>query len=168
MIREISLDEPVKPSTQANPGVEVRGVLLPLQKTHLLLPNLTVVDVIGFREEDPVDNSPGWLRGSVNWNQRRIPVITCEYFVHEEVGEPGYRSRIALCHSLLDDQRMPFIGILCSSIPRLARINDSSMQEVRVQEIMPEMMLKHVKYNAEDAWIPDIEKLSQACLDLMT
>ncbi len=167
-MREIFLDEePVKPKQAANPGVELRGVLLPLQATHLLLPNVTVVEVIGFREEEPVKNAPGWLRGLVTWNQRRIPVVSFEYFVHQESAHAGYRARIALCHNLNGDARLPFIGILCKSIPRLARVNDQTVTEVQFQEIMPEMTLKHITYNGEDAWIPDLDKLADSCVKVL-
>jgi chemosensory pili system protein ChpC len=166
MIREISLDEPAV-STPKNPGVELRGVLLPLQATSLLLPNVTVVEVIGFREEDPVENAPGWLRGLVTWNQRRIPVISFEYFVYQEAANAGYRARIALCRNITGDPRLPFIGILCKSIPRLARVNDQTVAEVHFQEIAPQMTLKHITYNGEDAWIPDMDKLSDECAKIL-
>jgi len=166
MIREISLDEPAV-STPKNPGVELRGVLLPLESTSLLLPNVTVVEVIGFREEDPVKNAPGWLRGLVTWNQRRIPVISFEYFVHQEAAHAGYRARIALCHNISGDPRLPYIGILCKSIPRLARVNDQTVAEVQFHELAPQMTLKHITYNGEDAWIPDIEKLADECAKIL-
>jgi len=166
MIREISLDEPAV-TTPKNPGVELRGVLLPLQATSLLLPNVTVVEVIGYREEDPVENAPGWLRGLVTWNQRRIPVISFEYFVHQEAADVGYRARIALCHNIGGDPRLPFIGILCKSIPRLARVNDQTVAEVQFQELAPQMTLKHITYNGEDAWIPDMDKLAEECTKIL-
>ncbi len=167
MIREISLDEPAVNTPPKNPGVELRGVLLPLEATNLLLPNLTVIEVIGFREEDPVKNAPEWLRGLITWNQRRIPVISFEYFVHQEAANVGYRARIALCHNISGDPRLPFIGILCKSIPRLARVNDQTVSEVRLQEIAPDMTLKHITYNGEDAWIPDMDKLADACIKVL-
>jgi chemosensory pili system protein ChpC len=168
MMREISLDKTsANPKDSASPDVEIRGVLLPLQATYLLLPNVTVVEVIGFREEEQIENAPGWLRGLVTWSQRRIPVVSFEYFVHQEVADAGYRARIALCKNLNGDPRLPFIGILCRSIPRLARVNNQTVAEVQLQEMMPEMTLKHITYNGEDAWIPDLEKLANSCVKIL-
>ena len=156
-MREINLEESTPKPIE--PGEEVRAVLLPLQDTNLLLPNITVAEVIGYREEDPVVNAPEWLRGVVNWNRRKIPVVSFEYFIHSEAVEPGYRARIAVCHNLLHHNDMPFVGILCSSIPRLARANASSVTEPMMQEILPDMTYRHVSYNGEDAWLPNFEKL---------
>ena len=155
---ELNLDEtPAPVSTE-----DLRGVLLPLNGTQLLLPNVTVSEVIGYRDPSPVANAPGWMMGSLTWRQRKVPVITFEYFVLKEAAEPGYRSRIALCHNLAGNPEVPYIGILCNSIPKLARVNTDTIDESMLQEFLPEMTLKHLTDKGEDAWIPDIEALGKA------
>ena len=163
MINEIELDldfESSSPST--DPSDELRGVLLPLRETQLLLPNVTVSEVIGYRLPDPVNNAPGWLLGSVTWRQRKVPIVSFEYFVHKAASRPGYRSRIALCHNLHDNPQMPYVGILCNSIPRLARVNSGTVAEPYLNELLPEMAVRHITYSGQDAWIPDIEALGKA------
>lgn len=157
-------DQTTAPITnQATPqSNDLRGVLLPLHDTHLILPNVTVAEVIGYREPDPLVNAPEWLLGTVTWRQRRLPLVSFEVFVHREAIEPGYRARIALCHNLHDDPQLPFIGILCNSIPRLARVNNDTVTEPMINEMLPEMTLKHLSYSGQDAWIPDLDALGKA------
>lgn len=152
---------------QSSQPDDLRGVLLPLHDTHLLLPNVTVSEVIGYRDPEPIDAAPDWLLGTVTWRQRKVPLVSFEYFVLKEAAEPGYRSRIALCHNLLANPQMPFIGILCNSIPRLARVNTDTVSESMLQELLPEMTLKHLTYNTEDAWIPDLEALGKAAAEYL-
>ena len=161
MINEIELDLDFEP-TPSDTSDDVRGVLLPLRQTQLLLPNVTVSEVIGYRHPDPVENAPGWLLGSVTWRQRKVPIVSFEYFVHKAASRPGYRSRIALCHNLHDNPQMPFVGILCNSIPRLARVNTDTVAEPFLNELLPEMAIRHITYSGQDAWIPDIEALGKA------
>ena len=123
MIREIELDLGIEEAPAPISSDDLRGVVLPLHDTSLLLPNISVFEVIGYRDPDPVVNAPSWLMGSINWRERKLPIISFEYFVHKEAAESGYRSRIAVCHNLQSNPQVPYIGIMCSSIPRLARVN---------------------------------------------
>ena len=141
---------------------DVRGVLLPLQGSSLLLPYITVAEVIGNRETEQVANAPDWLMGSVTWRQRKVPVVSFEYFLSKHATDPGYRARIALCHNLSANPRVPFIGMLCTSIPKLARVNNETLRESdRVKEL-PQMTLKHAYYLDEEVWVPDLESLGEA------
>lgn len=163
MIREIELDLDIDETSKTSSADEIRGVMLPLHSTMLILPNVTVAEVIGYRDPDPIRNAPAWLMGSLNWRQHKMPLISYEFFVHKEAAEPGYRSRIAVCHNLSGNPQVPFIGIMCNSIPRLVRINnDTIVDPMMLNALMPEMTLKQITYQGEEAWIPDIEGLAKA------
>lgn len=143
-------------------AADLRGVLLPLQGSSLLLPNVTVAEVIGNRETEQVANAPDWLTGSLTWRQRKVPVVSFEYFLSKEIKDPGYRARIALCHNLSGNQRVPFIGMLCTSIPKLARVNNETLNEDESMNSLPQMTLKHAFYLEEEVWVPDLEALGEA------
>ena len=140
---------------------DLRGVLLPMQNTQLLLPNATVSEVISYRETEEIVNAPDWLVGSITWRQRKVPVVAFEYFLENKIGAPGYRARIALCHNISDKPKMPFVGIICNSIPKLARVNDETIDENYLNGVLPEMTLKHFSYNDEETWLPDVELLCE-------
>ena len=162
-MREIELNLDIDETPGSVSTDDIRGVMLPLHGTMLILPNVTVAEVIGYRNPDPVMNAPAWLMGSVNWRQHKMPVISFEFFVHKEAAAPGYRSRIALCHNLQGNADIPFIGIMCSSIPRLVRVNSETITEpMLLNSLMPEMTLKQITYKGDEAWIPDIEALGKA------
>jgi len=144
-------------------SADIRGVLLPIEQTHLLLPNVTVAEVIGFRDAEPLVDAPGWLTGTITWRQRKVPVVAFEFFLNNRVSPPGHRARIALCHNLRGNPGIAYIGIICQSIPRLARVNASTITEADPADaLLPEMTLRHLYYGNEDVWIPDIEALGEA------
>lgn len=162
MINEIDLTpQESSSSSSSGPAAELRGVLLPVKEAELLLPNVTVAEVIGYREPDPLENSPDWLLGSINWKQRRVPIVMFEYFLNAEHAVPGYRARIALCHNLAPTPQTPYIGILCQSIPRLTRVDSASAEDFDTWEMLPDMVKKHVRFSQGEAWIPDMEKLCE-------
>jgi chemosensory pili system protein ChpC len=147
---------------------EVRGVLLPIEQANLLLPNLSVTEVVGYREATGADNAPAWLQGFISWNQKKIPLISFEYFLGGQVTRPGYRARIVLCHNPVESAVFPLIGILCTGIPRLARINADTLKDDDDFRPLPEMTLRHVYYADEEAWIPDLEAIASASLAYLT
>ena len=57
---------------------DMRGVLVPVGKHHLLLPNAAVAEVLGFEEPAPENDAPDWLLGRIDWRGWRIPVISWE------------------------------------------------------------------------------------------
>ena len=141
---------------------ELRGVLLPLQNAVLLLPNLAMAEVVGYRDAESVTNAPEWLNGFIVWNQKKIPLIAFESLVGDQTAKPGHRARIALCYNPDEFSDIPLLGLLCKSIPHLARLDEQTLRDDKETTDLPDMVLRHVYYDGKDAWIPDLEKLAEA------
>ena len=59
-------------------AMEVRGVLLPLQSGQLLLPNISVSEVVGYGEPEEVPKgAPDWLHGVMSWRHYQVPLYVC-------------------------------------------------------------------------------------------
>ena len=141
-------------------AIELRGVLLPLKAHQLLLPNLSMLEVIGYRQAEAVNDSPDWLIGMINWNQRRIPLIGFDYFLTNALPEPGYRARIALCYNPEANSQIPLLAILCDAVPHLARLNNETLKDLDDNAIT-QMMLKKARYMDEIVWVPDLAGVAQ-------
>ena len=46
---------------------DIRGVLISVTGSRLLLPNASVAEVITYSEPEVLDNAPPWLLGRVRW-----------------------------------------------------------------------------------------------------
>ena len=155
------------------PG-ELYSLLIPLREERLLVPRMCVAEVIAFadteRREDP--DAPDWLLGSVEWNNRRVPVISLDGPAGEQTrsaGRRGSRSRIVIFHALGTALKPAFYGILTQGFPQLVRVNRDVL--TRDDETPPpegQPMLCRVRMIHEFPLIPDLEAIEQRLVDLAT
>ena len=141
---------------------EIRGVLIPLQGEQLLLPNAAVAEVIDYRDPSPQADAPGWLLGSTSWRQRNLPVIRLENLLGQEQGGTSARQRIVVCHTLSDEARRPFVGIVAAAIPRLVRVREEQLQAKPVPEGEGQGVVQaRLKLDDESAMVPDLSILER-------
>ena len=57
---------------------ELYSLLIPLQSERLLVPRMCVAEVIAFADTARTrdDAAPDWYLGAIEWNNRRLPVVT--------------------------------------------------------------------------------------------
>ena len=70
---------------------ELYSLLIPLRDARILVPRMCVAEVITFAETEKRDddNAPDWLLGSVDWDGRRVPVVTLD---DAKAEDPGHGS----------------------------------------------------------------------------
>lgn len=140
---------------------EIRGLLLPLNRHPLLLPNAAVTDIIDFHRLVPVQDSPEWVAGATDWRRRKLPVVRFERLLGEEVAA-SQRQRIVVCHTLNPEAKWPFIGIAASAIPRLTRVRE----EILAGETLPDQwkdlpLCAALRVDGQPALIPDLPALEE-------
>jgi chemosensory pili system protein ChpC len=141
---------------------EIRGVLIPLQGEQLLLPNAAVAEVIDYREPSPQAGAPDWLLGSTSWRQRNLPIIRLERLLGQEQAGTSARQRIVVCHTLSDEARRPFVGIVATAIPRLVRVREEQLQTRPVPAGEGQGVVQaRLALNDEAALVPDLAALER-------
>ncbi|GAB4174804.1 MAG: hypothetical protein Kow0020_10320 [Wenzhouxiangellaceae bacterium] len=110
--------------------VEIRSVLVPLHGVELLIPNAVIAEVIGYSDPDPIDDAPDWLLGGVLWRGWQVPVVAYAQLVGLSEREPTEGAKICVTKSLAGNQRMPYIGLLAQSYPRLVTVREDALTEV--------------------------------------
>ncbi|MCB1857750.1 MAG: chemotaxis protein CheW [Gammaproteobacteria bacterium] len=147
--------------------LEVRGVLLPLQSGQLLLPNISVSEVVGYGEPEEVPKgAPDWLLGVMSWRHYRVPLVAFESLLGMPEKEIGHRARIALCNTINQASTLPYTGFLLRTIPRLVRVTEGVIVPLDEQDASP-MVIRHVMVNDQEAWIPDLDALEQALVNIL-
>jgi len=145
---------------------EIRGVLIPLQNSQLLLPNAAVAEVVDYHQPDSLSEGPDWLLGTTSWRQRNLMLVRLESLFGETVKDTSARQRIIVCHALSVDAKRPFIGIVASSIPRLVRVREA-MLESQEMTLSPDMPIHaQVLIDGQPAIIPDISALEKMLADV--
>lgn len=130
-------------------------LLIPLHKRQLVLPNVSVAEIIPFIEPEIIDDCPSWFLGHIKWRDVSVPLISFELINGDPAGGNTKR-RIAVLNGLLDGQDMPFCGIVIDGVPRLMRIIPSEIAPDDVSTLGP-AELARVLVSGEKATIPDID-----------
>ena len=142
--------------------LEIRGVLIPLQDYHLLLPNAAIAEIIDFRQPEPEEGQPGWMAGSIQWRHRKLPVVQFEHFLGDTAPQAGPRRRIMACYSQQENPQRPFVGILSRAIPRLVRV---TREQLEAEPLAPGLadapIAAALRFDGQPALIPDLAKIEQ-------
>jgi chemosensory pili system protein ChpC len=146
---------------------ELYSLLIPLRQERILVPRMCVAEVIAFADTEKRDDAdaPEWLLGTVDWNGRRVPVVSLDDS-SEEAGVPsgrkGSRSRIVIFHAIGGQLRSGFYGVLTQGFPQLVRVNRDVLardSDSPLPEGQP--MLCRVRMIHEFPLVPDLEAIEQ-------
>ena len=151
---------------------ELYSLLIPLRSERILVPRMCVAEVIAFADtEKRADaNLPEWLLGTVDWNGRRVPVITLDDGAGQaesNSGRRGSRSRIVIFHAISGVLKLGYYGVLTQGFPQLVRVNRDVLT-VDDESPMPkgQPMLCRVRMVHEFPLIPDLEKIEARLAEL--
>src|SRR5690554_6577680 len=53
----------------------LNGLIIPLVEQPLLLPNVAVAELVGYRLSQAAAQGPQWFLGWAGWRDQRVPVI---------------------------------------------------------------------------------------------
>jgi len=151
---------------------ELYSLLIPLRHERMLVPRMCVAEVIAFADtERRADkDAPEWLLGHVDWNGRRVPVISLDGPGGADgppQGRRGSRSRIVIFHAIGDALKGGFYGVLTQGFPQLVRVNrDVLTQDHETPVPTGQPMLCRVRMVHEFPLVPDFEAIEQRLADL--
>ena len=144
---------------------ELYSLLIPLQGERLLVPRVCVAEVIAFVEPDPAGQGPeqeipDWYLGRVEWNGRRVPVVSFEGFSGQSTKTRAGRTRIVIFHALGDGNSVAYYGIITQGFPQLVRVSPEVLA-AEVERAWPEALpvLCRTRMINEYPLIPDMERL---------
>ncbi|TQV69639.1 chemotaxis protein CheW [Exilibacterium tricleocarpae] len=153
-----------RPALENQTVEEVASLLLPLEDRLLLLPTVTVAEMVPFRQPEPEADTPDWYLGAFSWREQPVPLLSFEVLNGEARPNPNSRSRVAVLNHTGVSEKLPFIAIPTLGIPRLARVNPDEISVVETADKKP-FELMHVSIAGETAVIPDVSAMEQAYMD---
>ena len=142
---------------------ELYSLLIPLRNERLLVPRMCVAEVIAFadaeRERDK--DAPGWFLGTIDWNGRRIPVVSFDGADGDDakIMKPA-RTRIVVFHAISDRLKAGYYGVLTQGFPQLVRVNPDVISLDETGEIPGDVpVLCRIRMIHEYPLVPDMERL---------
>lgn len=139
-------------------------VMIPMTGQQLLLPNVSIAEIIDYASVEPRRDAPPWLLGDIQWRGQNLPVLSFELANGGKAGVPaGSRGRVAVLNTIGEHHdALPFLAIVTQGIPSQARIASSQVQERDGETGPADLML--VEVDGESARIPNLEYLESLAL----
>ena len=148
---------------------ELYSLLIPLRNERLLVPRMCVAEVIAFadaaRSRD--DAAPEWFLGSIEWNNRRLPVVSFDGAAADDRRSKRNRTRVVVFHAVTQDLKGGYYGILTQGFPQLVRVNPDVLG-LETEQPLPEGVpaLCRARMIHEYPLIPDVERIERMIADL--
>jgi len=140
-------------------------LLIPVQGGRLILPNVTVAELITYQALSPCDNASDWLLGQLDWRGTMIPVVSYEEFSGQKTGVPGQDLRIAVVNAPNGDSgSLRFFGLLVQGIPSLIKLEEAAIKENLNTTLLTGQKLA-VTLETGHAIVPDLDKIEDAILN---
>lgn len=139
------------------------AMYLPLQMDGLLLPDVTVVEILKAAKITSHIKSPEWFVGSIQWRGAELPLIAFESLNGAATIAPENVSRVAIINGSVDHSHLPYYAIVISDTPSLYEIDEG---ELSICEARPRGRAEAVSVAINDrvAGVPNIEWVEQHLL----
>lgn len=143
---------------------EIPCLLLPLVNRTLLVPTVTVAEMVPMGPYEGEADSPDWFLGFFEWRAQKVPLVSFELLAGEAGATVAAKGRVAVLNNTGVSDELPFIAIPTQGIPRMARVSAEDIQEDANVEKKP-FELMRVKIGMEELAIPDVTALENVYLD---
>lgn len=142
---------------------ELYSLIIPLATERLIVPRSCVAEIVRYSLTEETEDATNWLRGTANWNNRLIPVVSFERMCGMEPPEPGGRTRIVVFHPLSMSEVSEPYGMLAEGFPQMVRVNKEVVEADSGYEPPPDSpIVCQVRLIQEHALIPDLEMIEQS------
>ncbi|MFK7731348.1 MAG: chemotaxis protein CheW [Pseudomonadales bacterium] len=145
---------------------ELVTFLMPVTKRYLLLPNVTVAEIIHHRAPKQPDDMPTWFLGHLEWRGQKVPMVSFEALNEEPFQADGRRQNIAVLNGITDPEKLPFLAVLTQGAPRLMRLTPDEITGDSSQDRKGPAELMVVSANGETASIPDLSFMERSVMEL--
>lgn len=142
-------------------------VLIPVHGRQLLLPNVSIAEVVDFEGTETGANTPDWLVGFVDWRGQKLPVISYDAANHGQFVVPGEnRGRIIVLNTIgPGHQKSPFMALVTQGIPSQTRLDEDQVRQLDAEPGPADLM--QVEVDGDIAWIPNLEHLESLAAKVM-
>ena len=147
---------------------ELSILLIPVNGKQLILPNVSVAEIVGYSEPKKAGEGPGWLKGWVAWRAQTVPLFSFEEINQETMPTDSANRRIVILNGIIDSGHLPFCAMISDGVPRAMRIRPREIASLDDDGEKGIAELTSVVVNGEHAVIPNMDWLQQqliACCD---
>lgn len=158
-------------NTEGSSHNEIPSLVVPMAESlKLVLPTVSVAEMVPYQPPQThpkvQENAPSWFLGAVNWRGVIVPMVSYELLNGKEAPAIRSDSQLLVLNNTGVHPHLPFVCLPTQGIPRLSRVAVSEISE-NTQEPLAQYDQMHVFVAGEQATIPDVSKIEQACVDVV-
>jgi chemosensory pili system protein ChpC len=148
---------------------ELYSLLIPLKGERLLVPRMCVAEVIAFVDtaRSAQEELPDWYLGTIEWNSRRLPVVSFDDPDQDERRSKRSRTRVVVFHAITQDLKGGYYGVLTQGFPQLVRVN-ADVLGLDTEQPLPKRqpVLCRARMIHEYPLVPDLERIERMIAEL--
>lgn len=138
---------------------ELACVMIPLADTHLLLPNVTVAEILPWRRIKPLQGAPKWCLGLLGWRGETVPVVQFEALNGKEFLGAGRSRCLLIMNRARRANGRAFYGLASVGLPRIVHLSDDDLQNRSVRLGLAEVAALNV--GTETAVVPNLSYIEE-------
>jgi len=142
---------------------DIPSLMLPLSRRVLLVPTVSVAEIVHYKKPEPINESPAWLLGQLQWRDLDVPLLSLEILNGE--ANPGINAltRVAVFNGSSEGDELNFYAIVTQGTPKLSRITEDDVSICENSELGPYETMA-VTVEEEEQRIPDLVAIERAYL----
>lgn len=145
--------------------VEITCVMIPLQETNLLLPNICVAEILPWRRVGSLEDAPKWCLGVLEWRGEVIPVVRFERMGNASIDDAEEGRCLIVMNRSRTVEGLPFYALAAEGLPRIVQLTAEDMSNVPTKLGVADTMALRV--GSEPAIIPNLQYLEVQVANLM-
>lgn len=144
----------------------ISSLYLPITDGKLVLPNVSVAEVIEYSRPTMREGFPHYYLGDISWRGIDVPLLSFEEINGGSRPPKNTEVRIAVLNNVgTDSKKLPFVAIVTQGLPRLVKVSEDIIQQA-VDSTLPAEHSR-IRVDGEDAIIPNLSYLESLAINLV-
>ncbi|MEM7078513.1 MAG: chemotaxis protein CheW [Pseudomonadota bacterium] len=139
-------------------------VLIPVLDDQLLLPNVSVAEIVPWRRLRAMTNGPDWCLGHVGWRGQTLPVLHFGGFSGHVAPEGSAGRCLVVMNRARNPSAPSFYAFASQGLPRMVALEEDDLGNRNI-ELGPADVMR-VQVGTEAAVIPDLAFIEQELYQL--
>ena len=148
----------------ANEHDELNCVMIPTSGLQLLLPNVSVAEIVPSRRMKALEHGPSWCIGFIGWRGRTVPVVHYVGFTGIDVHPRSAPRCMVIMNRARSVSGPPFYALAAEGLPRMLQLADGDVNTCD-GELGPADVM-HVSVGTETAIIPNLGYIEDRLAEL--
>lgn len=141
------------------------SLYLPVSDHHLLVPNVSVAEIVDYQIPTELDNAPEWFLGHIQWRGLRLPLVAYNLMNGQPLSEQSSNRRLAIINTIgKEHNKLPFFALLTQGIPSQVKVDSEIIQPEEGDLGPADLMWVNVQGNI--AVIPNIDYMETQILSI--